>query len=26
MEYGLLVMGAPYTSAAPHSALRFAKA
>lgn len=26
MEYGLLVMGAPYTSAAPHSALRFARA
>lgn len=26
MEYGLLVMGAPYTSAAPHSALRFANA
>ncbi|BCB62309.1 MULTISPECIES: sulfurtransferase complex subunit TusD [Halomonadaceae] len=26
MEYGLLVMGAPYASAAPHSALRFAKA
>ncbi|WP_404466304.1 sulfurtransferase complex subunit TusD [Vreelandella aquamarina] len=25
MDYGLLVMGAPYTSAAPHSALRFAK-
>ncbi|WP_249975723.1 sulfurtransferase complex subunit TusD [Vreelandella olivaria] len=24
MEYGLLVMGAPYSSAAPHSALRFA--
>lgn len=24
MEYGLLVMGAPYTSTAPHSALRFA--
>ncbi|RUR38480.1 sulfurtransferase complex subunit TusD [Vreelandella populi] len=26
MEYGLLVMGAPYTSPAPHSALRFAHA
>lgn len=26
MEYGLLVMGAPYTSQAPHSALRFAHA
>ncbi|MCC5904016.1 MAG: sulfurtransferase complex subunit TusD [Halomonas sp.] len=26
MEYGLLVMGAPYVSAAPHSALRFAQA
>ncbi|WP_083004221.1 sulfurtransferase complex subunit TusD [Halomonas sp. GT] len=26
MEYGLLVMGAPYSSAAPHSALRFAQA
>ncbi|NDL69366.1 sulfurtransferase complex subunit TusD [Vreelandella alkaliphila] len=26
MEYGLLIMGAPYTSAAPHSALRFANA
>ena len=26
MEYGLLVMGAPYASAAPHSALRCAKA
>lgn len=25
MEYGLLVMGAPYTSPAPHSALRFAR-
>ncbi|RUR27216.1 sulfurtransferase complex subunit TusD [Vreelandella andesensis] len=25
MEYGLLVMGAPYRSAAPHSALRFAQ-
>lgn len=24
MQYGLLVMGAPYSSAAPHSALRFA--
>lgn len=26
MEYGLLIMGAPYSSAAPHSALRFANA
>ncbi|MFC7367948.1 sulfurtransferase complex subunit TusD [Vreelandella zhaodongensis] len=26
MEYGLLIMGAPYSSAAPHSALRFASA
>ena len=26
MDYGLLVMGAPYSSAAPHSALRFAHA
>ncbi|WP_447926096.1 sulfurtransferase complex subunit TusD [Vreelandella sp. EE27] len=26
MEYGLLVTGAPYTSPAAHSALRFAKA
>ncbi|WP_447553050.1 sulfurtransferase complex subunit TusD [Vreelandella sp. EE22] len=25
MKYGLLVMGAPYTSPAPHSALRFAQ-
>lgn len=24
MQYGLLVMGAPYSSVAPHSALRFA--
>lgn len=24
MQYGLLVMGAPYSSPAPHSALRFA--
>lgn len=24
MEYGLLIMGAPYASTAPHSALRFA--
>jgi tRNA 2-thiouridine synthesizing protein D len=26
MQYGLLVMGAPYSSASPHSALRFAHA
>ncbi|CAN0392587.1 unnamed protein product [Ectocarpus sp. 12 AP-2014] len=26
MKYGLLVMGAPYSSASPHSALRFAHA
>ncbi len=26
MQYGLLVMGAPYSSPAPHSALRFAHA
>ncbi|MCB8889821.1 sulfurtransferase complex subunit TusD [Vreelandella malpeensis] len=26
MKYGLLVTGAPYTSPAPHSALRFAQA
>lgn len=26
MQYGLLVMGAPYSSPAPHSALRFARA
>lgn len=26
MRYGLLVMGAPYSSPAPHSALRFAHA
>lgn len=26
MDYGLLVMGAPYSDPAPHSALRFAEA